>query len=78
MDYYEGLEDSPMVIEESLEDWVMYNCNKWRDHYEQTTRKSLMSTTGSGVVSGLVRTRHVTVSVLVLSHLHYNRLLSPP
>ena len=34
MDYYEGLEDSPMVIEESLEDWVMYNCNKWRDHYE--------------------------------------------
>jgi hypothetical protein len=21
MDYYEGLEDSPMVIEESLEDW---------------------------------------------------------
>ena len=34
MEYYEGLEDAPMVIEESLEDWVMHNCNKWRDHYE--------------------------------------------
>ena len=34
MEYYEGLEDAPMVIEESLEDWVMHNCNKWRDHFE--------------------------------------------
>ena len=34
MEYYEGMENEPMIIEESLEDWVMHNCNKWRDHYE--------------------------------------------
>ena len=34
MEYYEGLEEHPLVIEESLEDWVMHNCNKWRDHFE--------------------------------------------
>jgi hypothetical protein len=34
MELYEGMEDAPMVIEDSLEDWVMHNCNKWRDHYE--------------------------------------------
>ena len=34
MEYYEGMEDKPMIIEESLEDWVMNNCDKWRDHYE--------------------------------------------
>ena len=34
MEYYEGMEDEPMIIEESLEDWVMNNCDKWRDHYE--------------------------------------------
>ncbi len=34
MEYYEGMENEPIIIEESLEDWVMYNCNKWRDHYE--------------------------------------------
>ena len=34
MEYYEGMEDEPMIIEESLEDWVMNNCNKWRDHFE--------------------------------------------
>ena len=34
MELYEGMEDAPMVIEESLEDWVMHNCNKWRDHFE--------------------------------------------
>src|SRR5210317_758689 len=35
MELYEGMtEDAPMIIEESLEDWVMNNCNKWRDHFE--------------------------------------------
>ena len=34
MEYYEGMQDEPIIIEESLEDWVMHNCNKWRDHYE--------------------------------------------
>ena len=34
MEYYEGMENEPIIIEESLEDWVMHNCNKWRDHYE--------------------------------------------
>jgi hypothetical protein len=34
MEYYEGMEDEPIIIEESLEDWVMHNCDKWRDHYE--------------------------------------------
>ena len=34
MEYYEGMEDKPMIIEESLEDLVMNNCDKWRDHYE--------------------------------------------
>jgi len=34
MEYYEGMEDEPIIIEESLEDWVMNNCNKWRDHFE--------------------------------------------
>jgi hypothetical protein len=23
-----------MIIEESLEEWVMHNCDKWRDHFE--------------------------------------------
>jgi len=34
MEYYEGMEDEPIIIEEALEDWVMNNCNKWRDHFE--------------------------------------------
>jgi len=34
MELYEGMEDEPIIIEESLEDWVMNNCNKWRDHFE--------------------------------------------
>ena len=32
-DISEGSE-SPMVIQESLEDWVQYKCDEWRDHYE--------------------------------------------
>jgi len=31
-DYNEG--EAPLIIEESLEDWVMYKCDEWRDHYE--------------------------------------------
>jgi hypothetical protein len=34
MELYEGMEDEPIIIEEALEDWVMNNCNKWRDHFE--------------------------------------------
>src|SRR5210317_2325787 len=34
MKLYEDMEDAPIIIEESLEDWVMNNCNKWRDHFE--------------------------------------------
>ena len=34
MEYYEGMEDEPMIIEESLEDWVMNKCDDWRDHFE--------------------------------------------
>ena len=31
-DYNEG--EEPIIIEQSLEDWVMYKCDEWRDHYE--------------------------------------------
>ena len=31
-DYNEG--ESPLIMEESLEDWVMYKCDEWRDHFE--------------------------------------------
>lgn len=31
-DYNEGEES--IIIQESLEDWVMYKCDEWRDHYE--------------------------------------------
>ena len=24
----------PMMIEESIEEWVMTKCNDWRDHFE--------------------------------------------
>lgn len=34
MEYYEGMNDEPMIIEESVEDWVMQKCNDWRDHFE--------------------------------------------
>jgi hypothetical protein len=26
--------NQPLMIEERLEDWVMYKCNSWRDHFE--------------------------------------------
>ena len=32
-DISEGSE-SPMVIQESLEDWVQDKCEEWREHYE--------------------------------------------
>ena len=31
-DYNEG--EEAIIIEQSLEDWVMYKCDEWRDHYE--------------------------------------------
>jgi hypothetical protein len=31
-DYNEG--EGSVIIQESLEDWVMYKCDEWRDHYE--------------------------------------------
>ena len=27
-------EQDPLMIQESLEDWVMTKCEDWRDHYE--------------------------------------------
>ena len=30
----ELFEVDPLMVEESLEDWVMTKCNNWRDHYE--------------------------------------------
>ena len=27
-------ENDPLMIQESLEDWVMTKCDDWRDHYE--------------------------------------------
>lgn len=32
-DISEGAEE-PMMIEESLEDWVQFKCDEWRDHFE--------------------------------------------
>ena len=32
-DINEGAE-TPMMIEESLEDWVQFKCDEWRDHFE--------------------------------------------
>ena len=34
MEYYEGMNDEPMIIEESVEDWVIQKCDDWRDHFE--------------------------------------------
>ena len=34
MEYYEGVNDEPMIIEESVEDWVINKCDDWRDHFE--------------------------------------------
>jgi hypothetical protein len=34
MEYYEGVNDEPMIIEESVEDWVIQKCDDWRDHFE--------------------------------------------
>ena len=31
-DYNEG--EGSVIIQESLEDWVMYKCDEWRDHYK--------------------------------------------
>ena len=31
-DYNEG--EEAIIIQENLEDWVMYKCDEWRDHYE--------------------------------------------
>ena len=30
----EIFEQDPLMIEESLEDWVITKCEDWRDHYE--------------------------------------------
>ena len=30
----ELFEQDPLMIEESIEDWVITKCNDWRDHYE--------------------------------------------
>jgi hypothetical protein len=31
--YADTLEDSPLMIEQSVENWVMDKCNQWREHY---------------------------------------------
>jgi len=30
----EIFEQDPLLIEESIEDWVITKCEDWRDHYE--------------------------------------------
>ena len=34
MEYYEGMNDEPMIIEEDIEGWVINKCDQWRDHFE--------------------------------------------
>ena len=66
----------PLMIEGNLEDWVMSKCEDWRDHYESTTSRSLMSTTDSGVASGIQQTRCVIQKDHVLSHPPYSKPLN--
>ena len=34
MEYYEGMNDEPMILEEDIESWVINKCDDWRDHFE--------------------------------------------
>ncbi|BCV05393.1 MAG: hypothetical protein CM15mV106_050 [uncultured marine virus] len=70
-------EQDPLVMEQSVEDWVMVKCENWRDYYESNYEVALKNTIGFGVAFGILLIASVGVSVAVLSLLLYSKLLNP-
>ena len=69
-------EVDPLMVEQTIEDWVITKCEDWRDHYELTTLTALTNTTDYGVVYGTLLTATELLNALVLFPLRYNRLWS--
>ena len=65
----------PLMIEESLEEWVMTKCENWRDYYESNYEQHVLKNTiGYGEVNGTLMTLNEHQNVLVLSLLRFSRL----
>jgi len=67
-------ETDPLMIDESIEEWVMSKCENWRDYYESNYEGKFEEY--SGVVSGTLLILSVGLSVPALFLLHFNRQLS--
>ena len=52
-------EEDPIVIEQSIEGWVITKCEDWRDYYESNYEQRFEEYYNYGVVNGILLTASV-------------------
>ena len=66
-------EVDPLMIEQSIESWVITKCDDWRDHYESNYSYRFEEYSGFGAASGILLTVQGLQSVQGSYPLPYNR-----
>ena len=69
-------EQDPLLVEQTIEEWVVTKCEDWRDYYESNMKRVLKSITDFGEEYGILLIASVSLSVVVSSLLHFSRPLS--